>query len=607
MGNFDKTRERLNLNNLDNKDRKELFHKFVEHGGEVLKESSDRSVKIDSKQSSGKYSSSKNTDKNLQEYRAYKEKDSRKNSKTEDKKSSTFYNFTLWFRAFSNGVINFNGKTINNKFLNFIDKTAVSALLEMDTLIFNALNPASPTSFDAKIKRNKVISSFTDLDDLELLERVKDMYDDNVYKDFLRPFKELNTSTVSYIYKDDIKAIFRPLYILHLYVPKLKLAAEQALSAYAIVDNMSKSIVNARITAFKKAVDIIYIKYYPKLFILLEYVANSKLETSGEINNYLDIGEKDILGYYTVLRRKMDKLKEEKIDNIKENIGKDKDIEKLNKVVEIGLKLISKIVSYKKEDNSIMSEADHFYSVSEEDKIYRTKVLLDIVDREYSPVFISNKVKYNVIYDHQNRTDYQGDFNNIFLTLSDMHSRLNEYSDMVKNIEKIEKDKSMRFEQRANLIAEKNGQRSYLAKNLRNAFIAVINPLKKKLDKLLLDKEERERIIENPNDILIFDTSFGKTKKRVQGYTVIKALTEAYYFISGVDYLITEGELSGAGILIDGAVSSDNAKASETREIPEEEKTQNVSNDEEQEQTEDVNNLNIDTLEKHTKDIDDSI
>ncbi|ELV05742.1 hypothetical protein H263_08479 [Brachyspira hampsonii 30599] len=186
------------------------------------------------------------------------------------------------------------------------------------------------------------------------------------------------------------------------------------------------------------------------------------------------------------------------------------------------------------------------------DKIYRIKVLIDFLDREYSAVFVSNKVRYNLVYDNQVRTDYKNDFNNIFLSLSDTNSRLNEYSELCRTINKVEEDKTMRFEQRVSMLSDKNGQRSYLAKNLRNTFVSIISPFKKKLDKLLLDKEERERIIENPNDILTFSADVGKAKKRIQGYNVMKALTEAYYFISGFNYLITQGELSGSGILVEG-------------------------------------------------------
>ncbi|HJH56198.1 MAG TPA: hypothetical protein K8V77_08980, partial [Brachyspira hyodysenteriae] len=238
----------------------------------------------------------------------------------------------------------------------------------------------------------------------------------------------------------------------------------------------------------------------------------------------------------------------------KENIGKQKDNEeeKLSKVESIGIKLIDKCVSFKKSDNNIEYEADPFFIVPIKDKIYRIKVLIDFLDREYSAVFVSNKVRYNLVYDNQVRTDYKNDFNNIFLSLSDTNSRLNEYSELCKTINKVEEDKTMRFEQRVSMLSDKNGQRSYLAKNLRNTFVSIITPFKRKLDKLLLDKEERERIIENPNDILTFSAEVGKTKKRIQGYNVMKALTEAYYFISGFNYLITQGELSGAGILIEG-------------------------------------------------------
>lgn len=447
------------------------------------------------------------------------------------------------------------GGNVNPKFLNFIDKNVISALLEMDTLIFNALNPSEASDIDAKAKHEKVISQFAKtLDDLELLERIKDQYNENVYKNFLRPYKELNSTVIAESYVKEIKAMFRPLYILHTYSSRIKLAGEKAMFAYAMVDNISKGIVNSRISAFKRAVDLIYSKYYPKLLSLLQYASKESLENINDFNRYLNITEEDILGYYTKLRKEKEKLQATKIEEAKENIGKKKDNEeeKLGKVEAIGVKLIEKCVSFKKSDNNIEYEADPFFVVPVKDKIYRIKVLIDFLDREYSAVFVSNKVKYNLVYDNQVRTDYKNDFNNIFLSLSDTNSRLNEYSELCRTINKVEEDKTMRFEQRVSMLSDKNGQRSYLAKNLRNTFISIISPFKKKLDKLLLDKEERERIIENPNDILTFSAEIGKSKKRIQGYNVMKALTEAYYFISGFNYLITQGELSGSGILIEG-------------------------------------------------------
>ena len=590
MGDIDKTRDRLKLDDIEEDDRRDLFNKFVDAGGEVVYDSRKKinstTTNINANTNSHiKKNNSINTNSqnrfehsdikpkkeshptNKQtNYEAIEKIKTNEVFKPANKSKPLFFNFKLWLSAFSSGVITFFGGKVNPKFLNFIDKNVISSLLEMDTLMFNALNPMGINDADSKNKREKIISRFaTELEDVELLERIKDQYDEKVYKNLLRPYKELDSPVVAVNYVNELKGMFRPLYVLHLYSSKIKLVGEKAMSSYAIVDNMSKGIVNSRISAFKRAVELIYSKYYPKLLILLQYASKEKLETLEEFNKFLEITDVDILGYYTKLKLANQKLHESKIEAAKENIGKKDEEEKLNKIESIGVKLIEKCVSFKKEDNNIEYETDPFYTIEENDKIYRIKVLIDFLDREYSILFVSNKVKYNLVYDNLVRTDYKSDFNNIFLSLSDINSRFNEYSEICKNILKVEEDEAMRFEQRVSMLSERNGQRAYISKNLKSTVMSIINSFKKKLDKLLLDKEEREKIIANPNDILTLFADIGNHKKRVQGYNVLKALTEAYYFISGFNYLITEGELSGAGILID--------KAEETIEENKEEKT----------------------------------
>lgn len=570
MGDIDKTRDRLKLDDIEEDDRRDLFNKFVGVGGEVLydrkktsQNTSNSPIKknnsVNSNISSHSDIKSKRepsfTNKQIANETVEKSKKSENEiASVVNKKKPLFYNTKLWFRAFTSGVITLFGGKVHPKFLNFIDRNVISALLEMDTLILNALNPMGINDTDAKNKRDKIIARFAEeLEDVELLERIKDQYDEKVYKNLLRPYKDLDYSVIAVNYVNELKSMFRPLYVLHLYVSRIKSVGEKAMLSYAAVDNMSKGIVNSRISAFKRAVDLIYLKYYPKLLILLQYASKEKLETIDDFNKFLDIKDADILGYYTKLKLASQKLQESKIEEAKENIGKKEkeEEEKLSKIETIGVKLIEKCVSFKKADNNIEYETDPFYTVEEDDKIYRINALIDFLDREYSILFVSNKVKYNLVYDNLVRTDYKSDFNNIFLSLSDINSRFNEYSEICKSILKIEQDEGMRFEQRVSMLSERNGQRVYIAKNLKSSVISIISPFKKKLDKLLLDKEERERIIGNPNDILTFFTDVGNHRKRVQGYNVLKALTEAYYFVSGFNYLINEGELSGSGLLIE--------------------------------------------------------
>ena len=638
MGDIDKTRDRLKLDDIEEDDRRDLFNKFVDAGGEVVYDSRKKinstTTNINANTNSHiKKNNSINTNSQSRfehsdikpkkeshptnkqtNYEAIEKIKTNEVFKPANKSKPLFFNFKLWLSAFSSGVITFFGGKVNPKFLNFIDKNVISSLLEMDTLMFNALNPMGINDADSKNKREKIISRFaTELEDVELLERIKDQYDEKVYKNLLRPYKELDSPVVAVNYVNELKGMFRPLYVLHLYSSKIKLVGEKAMSSYAIVDNMSRGIVNSRISAFKRAVELIYSKYYPKLLILLQYASKEKLETLEEFNRFLEITDVDILGYYTKLKLANQKLHESKIEAAKENIGKKDEEEKLNKIESIGVKLIEKCVSFKKEDNNIEYETDPFYTIEENDKIYRIKVLIDFLDREYSILFVSNKVKYNLVYDNLVRTDYKSDFNNIFLSLSDINSRFNEYSEICKNILKVEEDEAMRFEQRVSMLSERNGQRAYISKNLKSTVMSIINSFKKKLDKLLLDKEEREKIIANPNDILTLFADIGNHKKRVQGYNVLKALTEAYYFISGFNYLITEGELSGAGILIDKAEETieenkeekDDKEDKKEEEIKENEETKNESNEDNnevnntEENEKEINNdkeENIDTL-----------
>ena len=627
MGDIDKTRDRLKLDDIEEDDRRDLFNKFVDAGGEVVYDSRKKinstTTNINSNTNSHiKKNNSINTNSQSRfehsdikpkkeshptnkqtNYEAIEKIKTNEVFKPANKSKPLFFNFKLWLSAFSSGVITFFGGKVNPKFLNFIDKNVISSLLEMDTLMFNALNPMGINDADSKNKREKIISRFaTELEDVELLERIKDQYDEKVYKNLLRPYKELDSPVVAVNYVNELKGMFRPLYVLHLYSSKIKLVGEKAMSSYAIVDNMSRGIVNSRISAFKRAVELIYSKYYPKLLILLQYASKEKLETLEEFNRFLEITDVDILGYYTKLKLANQKLHESKIEAAKENIGKKDEEEKLNKIESIGVKLIEKCVSFKKEDNNIEYETDPFYTIEENDKIYRIKVLIDFLDREYSILFVSNKVKYNLVYDNLVRTDYKSDFNNIFLSLSDINSRFNEYSEICKNILKVEEDEAMRFEQRVSMLSERNGQRAYISKNLKSTVVSIINSFKKKLDKLLLDKEEREKIIANPNDILTLFADIGNHKKRVQGYNVLKALTEAYYFISGFNYLITEGELSGAGILIDKAEETIE-KNKEEKDYKEDKKEEEIKENEETKNENNEDNNEVNNTEENEKEI----
>ena len=561
---LDDTRKRLDIDALESNRRKDLFDKFVDKGGKVVAEKDDIfSTKSTSKQTQGKVSSVETTRERMPNRENETLKKISNSIKEKNKKVSFSIRFHLWFNAYSNGVINFTGKSINVAFIKYIQLSVIPAFLEIDISIFNMLNPISNYTEETVAKRNTIISKFKNVDDLELIERVKAIYNENIYDKITRAYRDNNFVPECKYYANDIKAIVKPLYIVNMYRNRLKALLNDTLNVYGNLNNISKSITTLTQTRLSRNLDLVYDKFYPKLLSLLMYISKEDFSSNEKLSNFLDISEKDTLGFFKAEKEKNTILEKEKIreERHQENIAEEfveetEEDKKKKKVVAVGLKLVNKLIEEYKNNNKILDD-DSLKSLNPDDKVYKMGLLLNILDNEYSDLFSSNKVKYNIIYADNIRIDYHGKFSDIVANITDMNMKLKEYSNIVLDIHKIEYDKDMRIEQRTSMLNDKRLQMRYLAKNIRVICDNIVAPLKTNLDDLLLSKEERERIISNPIDIIKPTNALVGAKKRTEGYTVLQALTEVYYFISGFNYLMKEGDLSGIGLLIDKKIGDE--------------------------------------------------
>lgn len=558
---LDDTRKRLDIDDLDPTKRKDLFNKFVDKGGKVVSESdgifSNKSLATKTKT---KTSEKINTLEAVNERKTDREPEIIRNTQTrysrKKPKLSFVVSFNLWFNAYSNGVINFTGRNVNASFIKFIKLFVIPALLEIDTSIFNMLNPISNYTDETVSKRKAIIATFKETDDLELLERVKYIYDESLYEKITRAYRDNSFVPECRYYINEIKVMVKPIFIINLYRDRLKLLLNDALNTYGKINNISKSITTLTQTRLFRNIDLIYDKFYPRLLHLLMYISKVDLDSNDKISSFLEISEKDILGFYTAEKErniilKNEKMKQQEKETVEEVVEETEEDKKKKKIVAVGIKLIDKLIEDYQNNNNKVLDDESLKDLDHDDKIYQMGLLLNILDNEYTDLFSSNKVKYNILYADNVRIDYHGKFSDIILNVTDMNIKLKEYSNIVWEIKKIESDKEMRIEQRAPILNDKRLQMRYLAKNIKNICANIVAPLKNNLDALLLSKEERERIISNPHDIIKATNDLVGVKKRTEGYTVIQALTEVYYFVSGFNYLITEGKLSGIGLLVD--------------------------------------------------------
>ncbi len=574
MSKIDKTKQNLQVDSLSKNDRAKLYDKFVEHGGKVGSESRDNqsskntSTAKPNKKSRGIDVIETEEEKRINLRRMRVQNNGVTTADVEAPALDFFSRLSLWYPALATGVINFSGTAISYKFLHHLDKVIVPALLEMDSIVYNLLNPYSDSEEEAIVKRNRIMGSFANLDDLELLERALNLYDEVLYNKFL----EHHRSNPNYIYltkkwEKILKDIFKPLYILYPHISRLKDISEKSILSYCHIMGINKTVTNVRISSFNRSIDIIYSKYYPKLLVLMQFISSRNFNNISSLSFYLNLTDADNFGSYTI-ERERNKLKNnssQKKDSDysleEQDVVKEKTEEEIRslKINSIGVKLIEHLINTNRDklDDALNISS---YNIDSNDKIYIMTMIIDLLDREYLDLFISNRVKYNVLYDNRVKTDYQTRFSDILLNVTDMNIKFKEYATLVNEINIIENNSELKFEHRAMLLTDKNAQRDYLFKNLRNIIFNMVKPLKSNLDALFLDKEERERIIDNPDDILKFENTLGDYKKRVNGYTVLKALTEAFYFVSGFYYLIDDGYLFGYEKLVKGATGINKTK-----------------------------------------------
>ncbi len=558
----DSTKEKLNIDSMDLNVRKDLFNKFVDAGGQVdAKKHTQKIVKAPPrKKAPVQEVKSNNTPAKKEQKEAPKQKPIAKPKKKNDSifnavelsaedKAPIGTRFIFWLDAVKHSTINLVGNKISPSFYTFVTRTLINLLVENQSTLMSALYPHNVMTDGHKLTHEDIVKTFTDEEDLEILQRYTEIYKEETYREFVSKYKNVVANLTPADYIDVIIKMIKPIFITKNYSNRIKISAENVLIIYAKEEGMSKALLNKKLLLFKKSVDVIYGDYYNKLFSLLKFATKLNINELSVLLNLLNISEEDYVGYYTKKRKEENKKKEKEIEDSKKEIGKTEEEEKYDKLIETGLDLIDSIVDYEK----LKTNLDY---IDVNDKVYRAMTLCDYLDSEYSVIFSNKYVKYNIILDDHQKIDYATDFNHAIMDISELNSKLNEYYSIASSIVEINSDADVRVSNRSVLLKERTAQLSLISKNIRSQYANVISGLKKSIDRLMLNKEERNRIIGNPDEVLSLSASKDSGgKKRLSGSTVMTALTEAFYYITALNFLLTSGELSGNGMLVDQATA----------------------------------------------------
>mgnify|MGYP001570559529 FL=1 len=477
---------------------------------------------------------------------------------------------SLYFEGVINGVTDLSGRLISSGFLRFIDSGLLTGLLEAEALLTSTLFPIDATEETTLEKQHRMRAIFENTFKLEILERFREIYDEEIYASILTEYKLLkgNTAVTIARKRDAVILLFKRIYLLRNYMSSLREAIMQALAAYGQMESMDRLVVNQRHTVIKKAVDLVFYKLFPKLLVLVKILAERNFDIADkELGEYIGMGAEDVIGFRTAQqKREAEEAKRQAVEKKEKGPEQKPDVDQYSQV---GLSLIASLINFDKDRNSIHDDTHSLFFLDSRDKIYRAKLILDYFDREYSLTLTTNKIKFNVLLSTATKTDFGNLFSNSLSTINDVGRRIDDYVKMVREISLLDADRDMHFTQKALLMQTKAATRSKFAKIARTSIMTFIREIKDNLGHLLLDKPLREAVIANPAEKLMFDPLI-HGDKRINGYTALEALTETYYFICGFHHLLTMGELSGLGLLVEESapvVQADESSAEAKAEV----------------------------------------
>ena len=275
---------------------------------------------------------------------------------------------------------------------------------------------------------------------------------------------------------------------------------------------------------------------------------------SQDIDEFLGITEQDKIGYITELERKkrIEKLKTQK-QHLKQQgeMSTEKKSEeiKIPKHVDIGLNLLYETV--KTYEQTHMSDGNNLILLMDgDDKMYKTALLLEVFDNEYSFILTTGKIAFTIDYRDQKKVDIKEDLSHAYLLVNEAREDVNDYMEVIKEIKKAEEDLRLTMHQKSFILNSLSKKRSVLSRSSRKKCTDVMKQIESILSIVITDYNSTRRLLQNPDELLYFDKHVNGEKK-LHGKKTIEAIVEAFLFSAAFAFLLRYGELSGLGLSID--------------------------------------------------------
>jgi len=555
MTEFDKTKQNIGIDKLDDDVRKKLFNDFIAAGGKVDTPTKRQSLSIDRE----KQVQFVNKIESLKKSRTQASQNVPRRSpnfKQKTNRVSIVLKIKIACHLFFTKVTGINTLFFKDSFLSKLSndyRIAFENLQKIHAYVFQ-LNEGVGKSIISKLDSEKPLW-------YELIESAAHLYEKEYFDNLLEDFQNKNITKNLSNYRDKMLYLMKKLCVLKPYENVILNCYLKALDYYVYYsgDKFKNSEHRSKV---KYSLFLIFNKLYYQLYWLtVKYTNQDPKYDSLELYKLLSISDGDRPGSRGENSKQQASTasqststaqgdKSDKSDETKNE--KDKVKEKINELsagIKLGLKLMSKINT-----NDIIAEFNHdklFEGINDSnknDKIFKIFILFAEFEKEYSFILTTSKIKYNVYYTSSGKIDYVKRLQDIYGLMKKPWDFFKELKAEQQNYDSTSQDKPMGNQQymvQINRLKEIENNKNRIALSIKNSILDFLEKLNIILEEFQDDLQNDCKLISNPHEALVFEVRI-EGQKKLSGVKVYEAInTIAAYVEAFMFRLSRSGDLYG--------------------------------------------------------------
>ena len=571
MADFDNKKHKLGLDRMDAGERKDMFRKFIKHGGKVVDEKKEEAVSFDrakQKELIDKMADAKDRAKKGFIDSDYDSATEDIESDKEERRWVSFWDrVAVHFKGLFNKTVTFFGGQVHENFFQFIKTKAIPQMKTLNSIINYIITSDEKSYEEIKNSLNK-----KELYYYPLLLKYAELYVEDEFSSLLYYHRTPGIKKVTPRHLEEpLKKIMYKIYLLKAFKTGALNTFRTALFIIGKHKNWGKIVHRREMNHVRLAINLLFSQLLPKFYSLILFILKENVYLdSNRIIRYLGIQDEDRIDYAAKKKSEiadmLPQVSQEKEEPEEEEEEKKKEIKYIKKyfheLTEEDLKNME-ADGFLIEGIKLMQEVD-WKTIAEEqkkelpvdrcpenDKILRILGFLKEFEKEYSFILTSPKIIIKPLYEENKRIDYKAQLSDMYTPLTGLYESMQSYFEVVKSIDDVNNDPAMQEYDKYNRINKYEGQRGKISLEFRKRLLNYFAELQLYFDKFIDDYNGMKKIIESPDEELNFDKEI-EGEKKVEGKKVIEAIGMADAFISAFVFRLEEnGDFAGVGMEIE--------------------------------------------------------